>query len=648
MPSAVRKSVNSRRRALVLLTVHLLIAAHATHYLVARRTLSPVEPSEAMYTLELGRVNAGFVFLLVALLATFVFGRFVCGWGCHLVALQDLCGWLMKKAGIRPRPFRSRLLAWLPAALAFYMFAWPAASRVARTLAARNGWLDAAPPPFPGFSGHLTTTAFWATFPGPLLAVLTLAICGFAAVYFLGAKGFCSYGCPYGALFGGAARLAPGNIVASDACEQCGHCTATCTSNVLVHEEVRLYRQVVDPGCMKCMDCVSVCPKGALSFGFAAPSMFKKAPPGARRTRRYGLGLGRELFVAVVAVVASLAFRGLYDGPPLLMAVGLGGISAFVALKLWQLLRDPTVKLQNLTLKAGGRTTRAGWPFAVVSIAWMLFASHSAAVQWERARGRSALDRTEASREEALDGAALRKTFSQAHARAVERAHRHFSRADRWGLIDVREVELGLAWTHLLRDEPGEAERRLRAAIALAPGEAALHDHLADFLLARGRGAEAVAALEERMRATGAAAPDPLAVRRPDPLPIPVRAVGELANGAVVLNDHEVLRKPGRREQQRLAVRGEGDSRAHLKGADRNGLGRPREVTGRVDRGPQDGVSRVAVDEYELAVVGRDREPARPTRWDRQRLGLVQRAAGRGIHTHAPQIERSSARAREK
>ncbi len=128
--SHVRKSTNSKWRAIVLLSVHLLVAAHVTHFLIAGRTLSPVEPSEAMYTLELGQVNAGFLFLIVALLGTLVFGRFFCGWGCHIVALQDLCGWIMKKLGVRPKPFRSRLLVYMPLALAFYMFVWPTLRRL--------------------------------------------------------------------------------------------------------------------------------------------------------------------------------------------------------------------------------------------------------------------------------------------------------------------------------------------------------------------------------------------------------------------------------------------------------------------------------------------------------------------------------------
>ena len=61
----------------------------------------------------------------LAILATLVFGRFVCGWGCHVLALQDFCAWLLKKMGVTPKPFRSRLLVFVPLLAALYMFVWP-------------------------------------------------------------------------------------------------------------------------------------------------------------------------------------------------------------------------------------------------------------------------------------------------------------------------------------------------------------------------------------------------------------------------------------------------------------------------------------------------------------------------------------------
>jgi tetratricopeptide (TPR) repeat protein/ferredoxin len=535
--SAVRKSRRARWRAAALIAIHVVVAAHVTHFIIAGRTLSPVEPSESMYTLELGWVNAGFIFFAVALLSTLLFGRFFCGWACHIVALQDLCGYLLRRLGIRPRPLRSRLLVFVPLGVGLYMFVWPT---VHRLLVARTT--------FPGFQNHLVTDGFWDTFPGPVIAVLTLLVCGFAAVYFLGNKGFCTYGCPYGAFFAGMDRLALGRIVVSDACDQCGHCTATCTSNVRVHEEVARHGMVVSPGCMKCLDCISVCPKEALSFRFGGPALFRGSRAGSGRTfdssvghaalfslafvlvllavsgaygawlyavagalvvltvlvvsKRRGdfhLSAGEELLAGFVFVGSVLTFRGLYDGPPLLMSAGLGAITAFVVLKLYHLARNPNVRLQNLNLKLGGRVRRAGWTFATAATVWLLFSGHSAFAQWHRAWGGYWLNRTEASREDALSGAFRQRSYSERHHEAARAAHHHFSLADRFGLKDVVEVKLGLAWTHLLRQEPEAAEHEIRAALALDPRDPVKHENLVSFLLARGHTGRATEALADKI-----------------------------------------------------------------------------------------------------------------------------------------------------
>src|SRR5213076_1932146 len=130
----------------------------------------------------------------------------------------------------------------VPLFAALYMFVYPTAYRVLFQPGHRV---------MPAVANHLVTEEYWATFPSVWVAVPFLLVCGFATVYFLGAKGFCTYACPYGGFFGVADRIAVGRIRVTDACEHCGHCAAVCTSNVRVHEEVRDYGMVVDPGCMK-------------------------------------------------------------------------------------------------------------------------------------------------------------------------------------------------------------------------------------------------------------------------------------------------------------------------------------------------------------------------------------------------------------
>src|SRR5206468_2843618 len=140
----------------------------------------------------------------------------------------------------------------------------------------------------------------WKTFPPVAIAALTFVSCGFVIVYLLGNKGFCTYACPYGGIFGPVDYLAPGKIRVTDDCNGCGHCTATCTSNVRVAEEVATFKMVVDPGCMKCMDCVNVCPNDALYFGFGKPSAVALKQAAKRPRRSFDFTWPEEIGMAAI------------------------------------------------------------------------------------------------------------------------------------------------------------------------------------------------------------------------------------------------------------------------------------------------------------------------------------------------------------
>jgi len=417
-----RPSRAGRRRMLVLVGVHVAIALHVWHWHATGSTLSPLEPSESMAFAQRGIVNAGLIFFALAILSTLVLGRWFCGWACHMVAVQDGARWLLGRFGIRPRPLRLGLLASVPWLAFVYMFLSPAVLR----LLEGSGFA-------PGGT-HLVTEQFWKTFPPWPIALLTVFVCGAAVVWVLGAKGFCTYGCPYGAMFGIADQFAPLRIRVTDACEHCGHCTTTCSSNVNVSQEVRDWGMVVDPGCMKCGDCVSVCPKDALYVGWGAPALLagrRTAPSrSARRdwTRelillafmigayallhafdgRYGAyqlhfdatiweliaalsagsfaialllrgkaqrtpdtSLGEELVLGASFLGGLYAFRGLgsaENSAPLLLALALAAMLAFLALECWRLVRSAELSWKSWRLKSGGRLTLAGGVFTAVAL----------------------------------------------------------------------------------------------------------------------------------------------------------------------------------------------------------------------------------------------------------------------------------------
>src|SRR5881227_1783522 len=380
--TGIRKSKTSRWRAAALIALNLFMIAHIIQWRIMGKTVSPIEPSETMYTLQKGFVNAGFIFFGLAILATLIFGRFVCGWGCHILALQDLCGWFLKKMGLHPKPFRSRLLVYVPLIAALYMFVWPVIYRL---------FTEPHEPLIPKFTNHLVTTNFWQTFPSVTVAIPFLFICGFVTVYFLGQKGFCTYACPYGGFFGLADKFSPGKIRVTPACNQCGHCTATCTSNVLVHQEVRDYKMVVDPGCMKCMDCISVCPNDALYFGFGKPTLLVPKSNAIRKS--YSLTWPEEIVGALVFLGSFVAVRGVYALVPFLMALGCATVTTFLTLKLWRLLRAKELSFYRFNLKSSGTIRKAGWAFAIFACAWIGLNAHRGWVRYHEVRGNRAFQK---------------------------------------------------------------------------------------------------------------------------------------------------------------------------------------------------------------------------------------------------------------
>ena len=460
--SEIRDSKNSRKRAAVLIILNLLMIAHIIQWRLMGQTISPIEPSETMYTLQRGAVNAGFIFFALAILATLFVGRFVCGWGCHILALQDFCAWLLKKAGLKPKPFRSRLLVLVPLVAALYMFVWPTAYRFFAGPADQ--------PLIPPFTNHLVTSNFWDTFPSVAVAIPFLFICGFVTVYFLGSKGFCTYACPYGGFFSFADRVSPGKIRVTDACNQCGHCTATCTSNVLVHAEVKQFGMVVDPGCMKCMDCVSVCPNDALYFGFGTPTVAIGKPKAIKKS--YSLTWPEEVVAALVFLGSFLALRGVYALVPFLMALGCASVTTFLTLTTWRLLRSRGVTFYRFDLSSAGKIQKAGWVFLSFALLWIALNVHSGWIRYHEYSGERAFENVRIPDELALAQTNPSLWLSPNDRENIVAGRNHFQSAVNSGLFVNSEALPKLAWFEYLSGNAEQSVQTLAAATAYQKGQA--------------------------------------------------------------------------------------------------------------------------------------------------------------------------------
>ncbi len=417
-----------RWRALSLSLVYVVFAIHIIHWKLTGKTLAPLELNEVMYTLELGIITAGFLFMCLLVLGTLIFGRFFCSWACHIMVLQELCAWCLRRIGILAKPIRSRFLLWVPPLTAVYMFLWPQVVRAWESRALptfhmatdRDGWAS------------LVTNNFWRNLPGPWIIALTFVVCGILMIYLLGSRTFCTYVCPYGAVFSLADRFSPGRILVHDNCKQCGRCTAVCTSGIRVHEETEQYGRVVNPACLKCLDCVSICPQEALHYGMSKPAFFASFRSGGRFGLPYDFTLAEELLAAMAFIAVVLTFRGLYSRIPFLLSLALGVMIGYAIIVLVRLAMRRDVRLSTLTLRGEGRLSRAGRAYGGAMALLSIFVGHSAFVRFHEYFGLRQV-------------AMLGDTGPAANEALARRAFVHLAAADRWGLISNERVERGLA-----------------------------------------------------------------------------------------------------------------------------------------------------------------------------------------------------------
>ncbi len=467
MPPTQRTSKMTRWRAASLIAVYVLAVIHFLHWKLNGWTLAPVEPSEMFDTLHLGVITVGFLFMVGVVIATAIAGRFFCSWGCHILALQDLSAWILRKLHIPTKPIRSRTLAWVPPLAVVYLFVWPQVERLleGKPLPKLHVVTDA-----DGWSSYFTTDLL-RSFPGLGMTLFTFAVVGFAIVYFLGSRSFCSYACPYGAIFAVADRVSPLRIVAGDGpCTKCGACVASCPSNVRVIEEVDKFGAVVNANCMKDLDCVSVCPTNALAYGVAKPPVLRSwwKPPGLRKT--YDFTLREDLLMAALFLVLLVIFRGLYDAFSFLLSLAMASIVAYfcvVAIRLW---RSEPVALGHLQLKNHGQLTPAGkWTAAGLLLLGVLVV-HSGWVQFHTLAGKSYMARlatptTEMAKPgDAVDEPGARSTD-------LSRAIHHFEQAAQWGLVCPRGLRVTLATLYRQAGDTTGARNQFNTLLSIDPSD---------------------------------------------------------------------------------------------------------------------------------------------------------------------------------
>src|SRR5438105_12934766 len=256
---------------------------------------------------------------------------------------------------------------------------------------------------------------------------------------------------------------------------------------------------VVDPGCMKCMDCVSVCPNDALYFGFGKPTIL--VPKSNALKSSYSLTWPEEVVGALVFLGSLLAVRGVYALVPFLMALGCAAVTTFLTLKMWRLIRAKELSFYRFNLKSSGKIRKAGWAFAILASAWIGLNAHSGWVRYHEFLGNYAFQKIQVPDELALAQANPARWLSSADRENILDGKKHYDAASRTGLFVNNEALPKLAWFEYLLGNTEQSIQLLGLAAALQKGESrALSLYYRGAILNRvGRYQEARASLDEAL-----------------------------------------------------------------------------------------------------------------------------------------------------
>ena len=220
------------------------------------------------------------VVVIVALAAlTFIFGRIYCSVICPLGVMQDIFGWLGKKAK-KNRYTYSKAISWLRyAMLAVFIVAWAVGiGTVVQLLAPYSAFgricTMVLQPVYmtvnnllAAIAEHYESYAFYGvevwmkSLPVFIIALLTLVI--LAVMAWRNGRTYCNTICPVGTVLSFIARFSILKIqFDEDKCKNCSLCSKNCKAACIDFKN----HQVDYSRCVVCGDCIESCRSGALSY----------------------------------------------------------------------------------------------------------------------------------------------------------------------------------------------------------------------------------------------------------------------------------------------------------------------------------------------------------------------------------------------
>lgn len=263
------------------------------------------------------------LFVFGILLITFVFGRFYCSVICPLGILQDfLCFLSLNKSKNYKNFLKTRYTI---AAVVFgALFAgWAVGLKILDPYT--NFGLIASSIFTPVY--NLITKNSSYEFTVATLAISLVPFIVLIALVIFKRRFFCTAICPVGTILGLSAKYGLLRLQFTDKCITCGACFRNCPAGSINLKD----KQIDNERCLRCLKCVSVCPKQAITYGIYKDINKDNSQPFSQSRRNFVLGTALVLG-GIAAGVGSAIVRGkkfLQDTVRAILPPGAGDYNRF-------------------------------------------------------------------------------------------------------------------------------------------------------------------------------------------------------------------------------------------------------------------------------------------------------------------------------
>jgi ferredoxin-type protein NapH len=243
-----------KRRLMFQFFVLSLILLHIGLVALGKTTLPSLCPLSFAELGNSGVFGVSAVFWGALFALVLVFGRALCGWACVYTPVQEQASNVLTAIGKKPqrKKLGKRWIIYVLTALFWTSFV----VNVVRSAGALNfRW-----------SNGFDVGTYWLFFSG-LLTIFPITV---LLTHKVGSRFFCKYLCPLGGTMSLYSKLGLLRMrLDKGKCTDCGACAKNCQMGVDIPKYALAgSRSIADGNCIVCGDCVDVCPKDAIAFGF--------------------------------------------------------------------------------------------------------------------------------------------------------------------------------------------------------------------------------------------------------------------------------------------------------------------------------------------------------------------------------------------